>query len=131
MSTLIFDGLAGLHLGQLGFLEVGGHPDFAQRNDGHQVLPGADVLSDLHGALADDSVDRSDDGGVAEIELRLVECGFGALRLRLGGGGAGAGGFDLLGRDLRIAQSGIGLSDARLGDADLLLVPPAARPRER
>jgi hypothetical protein len=61
------------HVGQLRLFEVRGHPDVAQRNDRHQVLAGLDILSHIDGAAANDTIDWGFDGGVLEIELRLVQ----------------------------------------------------------
>ena len=67
---------------KLRFLEVGGNPDVVEIDDLHQLLPGSDILPDLDGAIADDAVDRSNDFGVLQVQLRLIESRFLALRLR-------------------------------------------------
>ena len=86
------DGLPGTHVLQLRFLEVGGHPDVAavERNDGQQLLAGRDVLSRLHGSAADESGHRRDDGGVLQVQLRLLQLRRAALGLRLCGARARA-----------------------------------------
>ena len=76
------DPLADFHIAKLGFLEVGGDPDIVERNDLHQFLAGGDVLADFDGAVADYACDRSNDFGVLQIQLRLIEVSFLLLGLR-------------------------------------------------
>src|ERR1700679_285350 len=70
--------LARLHLLQLSLLEVGGNPEVLQRNDRHQRLADAQVLSRRDALATDNARNRSNDLGVAKIQLRLVD-----LSLRL------------------------------------------------
>ena len=78
-------GLAGAHIFQLRFLEVGGHPDVlaVQRDDGHHLLAGHDVLARLDRSLSYDSADRRDNRGVLQIELSLLQNRGRPVRFRL------------------------------------------------
>ena len=70
------DRLALAHVGQLGFLEVRHHIGAGDRHHRHQLRAGLHELADAQRAVADDAVDRRDDGGVVEIELGLALHGF-------------------------------------------------------
>ena len=92
------DPLARFHALKLRLLEVGGHPDVVERNHRHELLARRNVLTDLHGLLADDPANRSDDGAVAEIESRLIERRSHLRDLRLRGLGTRLADRDLLRR---------------------------------
>ena len=64
------DVLAGLHLGELGLLEVRGDPEIGQRNDGQEILPDAEIGAHLNVLLVDDAGGGGGDVGIAEVELR-------------------------------------------------------------
>jgi hypothetical protein len=53
-----FGFLAGLHVADLGFLEVGLHPDVFVRNDRQQISASLHHLTVARGALADQAADR-------------------------------------------------------------------------
>ena len=55
------DRLAGAHLVELAFLEIGVDVDGADRHDGHHRIAGGDPLADLDLAVGDDAVDRRAD----------------------------------------------------------------------
>ena len=59
-------------MGHLRFLVVGDHPDVGQRHQRQNLGSDAEVLAGLDETLADHAVDRRDDPGVAEIDLREV-----------------------------------------------------------
>src|SRR5208282_578507 len=63
-----------LHLLELRLLEVRRDPEvaFAERNNLHHLLAGLHVLTDLNGAVADDSADRRHDFRVRKVEFRLL-----------------------------------------------------------
>ena len=52
--------LSGAHILQLRFLRIGSHSDILsfEGNNGHQLLAGRNVLSELDGSLSYDSADR-------------------------------------------------------------------------
>ena len=109
------------HAGELGLLEVGRDPDLTKRNDGHQVLAAGYVRTYLHGALADNAIHWSHDGGVGEIQLRLIKRSFGALRQGIGGLCLGLGCGHRIRRGPRVAYfsgslfyAGLGLFHLRL-----------------
>ncbi len=106
--------LSGLHVFELSFLEIGGNPNVAQGNNRHKVLPGRDVLTYLYGPFADNSVHGGDDGGVVEIELRLVERRLIAQYLSVGRFRLGLGGLYLFGSDLSIVHFRLSLCDPGL-----------------
>ena len=64
------------------FLEVGLHPQAAGGHDGDQIRARLDIGADLRGAVADVTVDRRADLGIAEVELCRLQVG---PRLRLRG----------------------------------------------
>src|SRR4029077_9121675 len=72
-------------------------------------LAGGDVLSDLDGAIADDAWNGSNDFGVQQIQLGLIEISF--LALRVGEGRRSPGAYDahLLRCGLGVAPVGFGL----------------------
>jgi hypothetical protein len=59
--------------GQLRLLVVGDHPDVLQRDDGNDLRAGMDILPGPDAVFADHAVDRRDDPGVTEIDLRQIE----------------------------------------------------------
>src|SRR5712671_5980726 len=61
--------LLGMHFPQLAFLEICRHPEITKIGNGDEPLPLADMLSDVHGALADDSGDRRNNFAIAEVQL--------------------------------------------------------------
>ena len=69
--------LADSQLGELGFLEVGVDPDLGERADGHQVLPGLDVVAGVDVAAGDHAVDLGDDVAIAQVQLGLSEVALG------------------------------------------------------
>ena len=75
--------LARPHLGQLGFLEIGGDIDLGQRHQRQQLRPGLDVLPDPAGAVAGDAGDRRADHRVVEIVLGQPQGGARLLQPRL------------------------------------------------
>ena len=78
-----FDRLADAHLGQLGFLEVGFHPDLFQRHDGHQRRARLHALAQLHLALGDVAGHRRDDRRALQVQIGLAQLRSGGLHLRL------------------------------------------------
>ena len=70
---LDLDPLADAQVGQLRFLEVGVDPDFGERADRHQALPGLHVVAGVDVAARDDAVDLGDDVAVAQIQLGLIQ----------------------------------------------------------
>ena len=62
--------LAGLHLLQLCFFEIGGDPDVVDGNDGQQLLARLHALAGFHGLAPDDPAYRRDDLCIAKVELR-------------------------------------------------------------
>ena len=55
---LDIDGLAFVHVGELGFLVVRHHIGAIGRHHRHQLRPGLHILADAQRAVADDAVDR-------------------------------------------------------------------------
>ena len=76
--------LADAQVGQLSLLEVGVDPDLGERADGHQALPGLDVVAGVDVAAGDHAVDLADDVAVAEVQLGLVQVALGLEELGLG-----------------------------------------------
>ena len=74
---------------ELGLLEVRGHPEVGQRDDGQEVLTDAEVGAHLHILLVDDAGGGGGDVGVAEVEQRLIDLGLGLLDVGEGGVGLG------------------------------------------
>ena len=75
-----------MHLRELGLFEIRDDPDIFLRNDRHQRLARLNDLAGLHGLLAHDAGDRRFDGGVFQIQARLIQrrlrqlnAGFGRL----------------------------------------------------
>src|SRR5215472_7908001 len=60
--------LAGLHLADLVFLEVGDHPDVLERHQRHHRAVGGDELPLLDGAAADDAIHGRTNLGVAAVQ---------------------------------------------------------------
>jgi hypothetical protein len=71
--------LAGGDVGQLSFLEIRGDVDLIQGNDGEEQLPRGNVLAQVHGLLRDLAGYGGGDVGVGEIQLGLLQQGFGAF----------------------------------------------------
>ncbi len=82
---------------------------FIQRNDFHHFLAGGHVLTDLHGAVADNPTDRRNHLRVLQIQFRLIELGILALGDGFGGGGAGTRRTDRLRSRVGVTQIGVGL----------------------
>ena len=76
--------LADPQVRELGLLEVGVDPDLGERADGHQALPGGDVVAGVDAAAGHHAVDLADDVAVAEVQLGLGEVAHGLESLRLG-----------------------------------------------
>ena len=78
------DRLTRTHPGELGFLEICGYPELVlgQR---HEALCGLHTLTELRASIADNSVSRSDDACIAEVQSRLIEVGLSLLYLRFFG----------------------------------------------
>ena len=66
--------LAGPEAGELRLLEIGVDIDVVERHQARQPLAGLHVVADLHGAVADDAVDRRADDGEGQIALGLGQC---------------------------------------------------------
>ncbi len=71
--------LADRHVGQLGFLVVGDHPDARQRRQRGELAADPDILARPDLPLAQHAVHRRDHAGVAKVDLRRTQIG------RLGG----------------------------------------------
>ncbi|MOA11401.1 hypothetical protein D3C78_1313390 [compost metagenome] len=69
-------GLAHLHAGKLGFLEIGDDPDIV-RHDGHQLCSGGDILTSAHADLAEPAIHGSVDFGIGEIDPGELDGGLG------------------------------------------------------
>ena len=95
-------GLQGLHVLELGLLEVRRHPNILERNQGEQILPRRNVLIDLNALARDDAVGRRHDSGVAQVEFSLIELGLCLFHLRLGLFSAGTLRSHLLRTGLRV-----------------------------
>ncbi len=116
------DVLAGVHLLQLGFLEVGGDPEVGEGDDGEEILADAEVRADLNVLLVDDAGYRGDDVSVGEVEFSLVETGLGLIDVGEGGVGGGLLDLDLGGTVLGgLLLLGVGLGEPLVGLTDLLL----------
>ncbi len=76
--------LADAQVGELRFLEIGVDPDFRQRADGHQALPGDHVVAGIHVAPGDDAVDLGHHVAIAQIQLGLIEIALGLGQFGLG-----------------------------------------------
>src|SRR5882757_7061378 len=76
------DRLARLYPGQLGLLVVGDDIDVRQRHDIDEVAPDIDVVVRLNLPLADDTIERCCDFGVAKLEAGRGQRGLGALQVR-------------------------------------------------
>ena len=120
------DPLATLHVGELGLLEVGGHPD-VHGDDRKHDLPRDYIIADLGGPLGHAPCDRGLDLGVGELKRRVLDLGLGLIDRRLGRFELRPGHRELcLGRrhgvlagiDLRRARSGcgVGVIDRLAGD---------------
>ena len=86
----------------------------SEGDDFHQLLPGSDVLSDFDRAVANHSSDRSDNLGVYQVELCLIEIGVLALGFGLRRGCTGTYHLHLFGSRLGIAKVGLGLRQLSL-----------------
>ena len=122
------DGLTLVHVGELRFLVVRHHIDAIDRHNRHQLRPGLHVLADAQRPVADDAVDRSRNGGVAEIEIGLVLQRLGAGERCIGLYDLGLEQIDLLDRRSQVGivarQSGLSACDPCLR---LLRILDAAR----
>src|SRR5262249_10244276 len=76
--------LSGGHVAELGLFEIGGNPDFIERNDGKELLARLDVEADDN-SLVHFAADRGDDPRVLQIEFGLLEGG--AFLLYVGNSG--------------------------------------------
>ena len=76
--------MADAQVRQLGLLEVGVDPDLGERADGHQALPGGDIVAGVDVAAGHHAVDLADDVAVAEVELGQREVAAGLVELGLG-----------------------------------------------
>src|SRR5271167_3207102 len=74
--------LTGLHVLELRFFEIRGHPDIVQGNNHQESLARLHDLARLDRLVRGHSVDGRDDVAVAEIELRGVERGAGLFHFR-------------------------------------------------
>src|SRR4029079_13986723 len=117
--------LAGTHRLQLRLLEVGGDPDLLEIDDRPQRLSRLDDLPRLDRLAADDAGAGGLDGGVFEVQLRLLQRGLGLRDPRLRRGGSRLRDLQLLRRGLRGGQAGARLRGgaarllrALLGDGD-------------
>src|SRR6266481_655715 len=72
-------GLTWAHVLKLSFLEVGGHPDIVDGNDGKQTLSRLNSLAEFYSLAANDAADRSIDSRVAKIQFRGKFIRLGAL----------------------------------------------------
>ena len=64
--------LPNLHVPELILFEIGGDPDFIEGHDGEELLAGLNIQAHDHG-LIHFSADGSNDLGIAEIELGLLQ----------------------------------------------------------
>jgi hypothetical protein len=96
------DMLVHMHLVELCFLEVRRHPEIFEWNDRQQILPNAQVLTDIDILLAHDAVYRSDDLGVAEVQFCLIDLGLSLLDSRQRSLRAGLLNTDLVGCSLLV-----------------------------
>ena len=67
--------LARFHALELRLFEIGGDPDVLQGNEGHDAFAGRNVLANLAGLFAYDSVSGRANDGVAKVQLGLIERG--------------------------------------------------------
>ena len=77
-------GLAHLEVGELRFLEVGGHPYAGVRHHREHWLAGLHQLPHLHLLPRDDAGDRSRYACVGELQLRVITRSLRAREPRLG-----------------------------------------------
>ena len=120
------DGLAGVHVGELGFLEIGGDPDVVL-DDGEEGLAGGGEVAGLDGLVRDAAGLGGGDAGVGELEGGVIDGGLcdvdGGLcgaDLGIGGLDGGLGGLDGAACGL---EAGVGGIDVLLGNgAEVLLV---------
>src|SRR6185503_4040201 len=67
------DRLADAHIAQLRLLEVGSDPDVVKIDDSHQFLTRLHILANFNGAARDHAIHRRHNGGVLQVQLRLIE----------------------------------------------------------
>ncbi len=72
-----FGFLAGLHVTNLGFLEIGLNPDVLIRNDRHQISTCLHILAFAGSALADQAADGRVDFAAGQVQFGLGQIGFG------------------------------------------------------
>src|SRR5476649_2914777 len=77
------DRLSGLHVMDLGFLEVGDQVQRLHRHHGQQPRTGLSELTHPHAAIRDPALQGADNGGVVQIQLRLTGTGLCDSQLRL------------------------------------------------
>ena len=66
---------------KLGFLEIGVDPDFVERADRHQTLPGQNVVAWINIAACDDPIDFRNDAAIAKVQFRLVKIALGRMQV--------------------------------------------------
>ena len=76
--------LADAQIPQLRFLEIGVDPDFVERADRHQTLPGQNIVAGIDIAAGDNTVNFRDDLTIAKVQFSLSEIAFGRFEFRLG-----------------------------------------------
>jgi hypothetical protein len=64
------------HVSELGFLEVGDHPDIRQWRERGDLAPNGNELPRLYLALSDHPILGSDNAGVAQVDFSHLETGF-------------------------------------------------------
>ncbi|MNP30188.1 hypothetical protein D3C76_1232520 [compost metagenome] len=102
-----------MHAADLGFLEVGLHPDVFIRHDRQQVGAGLHHLAIARIALADGAADRCMDFAAGQVQFGLGQVGAGIGDLRIEALEFGVQGGDLLALALQV---GAGLVDLGAGD---------------
>jgi len=73
------DRLADAQVANLAFLEIRFDPNLVERDHRHQRRAGLHALAQLHAALRDITIDRRDEVGALQREIRFVDPGSGAL----------------------------------------------------
>ena len=102
--------LAGTHVRELGFLEVGDHPGLV-RNQRQHRLANRHLLSGKHVLARYTAGARRADFAIRLLKLGLAQGSFGLLQLGLGGTHLSLLGGNLLRRGSRLTQAGAGLLD--------------------
>src|SRR5580692_7883426 len=99
--------LPDFHVPQFRLFEIGGDPDIVQWDHGEQLLPWLNVQANDN-RFGHFAADRSDNLGVLQIQLRLLESGASLLNISDRGASAGLGGGNLL-------RAGLGGTLVRFG----------------